>query len=326
MGYLIVVAYLGFGIYFNYTPGDWVVGAVIWGIVYFSGATDNLSDSHKKADNKAIESEPEVSPIPPKQVKENPYKIDSVESANKFEEHYFDKTLKTLPKLSSDELREVGDFFFKVRNGEFDKVESNDRDAVQGTFKEIKQTIKNDRPNHLVIIQNGFFYEALDEDAEFFVDKFSYNAFDWKGVTKTGFPVHSEKVFSDLREMKKSFVLVSQLPKVEGEKVRRAVSDIYDGDITVNDNNPSNSHDCDLTIEDNIPNYIENPCIECGCEIPQARLDNVDGVVRCAACQSRFETDNPDSIARKVEETLGTREDFKNMSKRQYGINIKNKS
>ncbi len=67
MGYLIVAAYLGFGIYFNYTPGDWVVGAVIWGIVYFSGATDNLSDSHKKAEkdlkksnkwfDKAIESD-----------------------------------------------------------------------------------------------------------------------------------------------------------------------------------------------------------------------------------------------------------------------------
>ena len=98
---------------------------------------------------------------------------------------------------------------------ESEQSKANDWDMVSGTFKEIIQTIKSDRPNHLVIIQNGYFYEVLDEDATFFVDRFSYNTFDWRGTTKTGFPIHSEKIFTDLREMRKPFVLVSQLPKGE---------------------------------------------------------------------------------------------------------------
>ena len=244
-----------------------------------------------------------------------------------------------------------------------EQSKDNDWDMVSGTFKEMIQTIKSDRPNHLVIIQNGYFYEVLDEDATFFVDRFSYNTFDWRGATKTGFPIHSEKVFSDLREMRKSFVLVSQLPKGGSQKVRRAISDVYDGDdnpaevATTNKNTPNNS-DSGLTTEGecevcgcNVPEYlsicsdceddykqvgniqidddllvINNPCADCGCEIPQARIDNVPGVVRCASCQSKFEEDNPDSVARKVEEKFGTREDFKNMRNKQFGTNIHNKN
>ena len=78
------------------------------------------------------------------------------------------------------------------------------------------------------------------------------------------------------------------------------------------------------TISDDLK--INNPCIDCGCEIPQARIDNVAGVIRCAKCQSKFEESNPDIVARKTEETFGTREDFKNMSRRQFGINTKTKN
>ena len=126
-----------------------------------------------------------------------------------------------------ERCQQIGDI------SESKQSKADDWDMVSGTFKEIIQTIKSDRPNHLVIIQNGYFYEALNEDANFFVDKFSYNTFDWKGAVKTGFPIHSEKIFSDLREMRKSFVLVSQLPKGEGRKVHRAISDIYDGDDSI---------------------------------------------------------------------------------------------
>jgi len=117
---------------------------------------------------------------------------------------------------------------------ESEQSKAKDWGLVSGTFKEIKQSIKNDRPNHLVIIQNGYFYEVIDEDTNFFVNNFSYKAFERKGVVVAGFPIHSQKVFSDLREMKQPFVLVSQLPKGESKKVRRAISDIYDCDEEVN--------------------------------------------------------------------------------------------
>lgn len=248
---------------------------------------------------------------------------------------------------------------------ESEQTKANDWNMVSGTFKEIKQDIKNDRPHHLVIIQNGYFYDVLGEDATFFVDRFSYNPYDLNGVIRAGFPIHSKKVFSDLREMKQSFVLVSQLPKGGSQKVRRAISDVYDGDdnssdvTIVNNNNSSNDSDSSLMTEGecevcgcNVPeglsicsdcedDYkqvvgvqiedddlldINNPCADCGCEIPQARIDNVPGVVRCASCQSKFEVASPGSVARKVEESFGTRDDFKNMRGRQFGVNVRNKS
>jgi len=246
-----------------------------------------------------------------------------------------------------------------------EQSKDNDWDMVNGTFKEIIQTIKSDRPNHLVIIQNGYFYEVLDEDATFFVDRFSYNTFDWRGATKTGFPIHSEKVFSDLREMKKPFVVVSQLPKGGHQKVRRAISDVYDVEIKSVTRSCRKCgaeipkrvieefqyrEDCDSCRQKYLSKFgaslpvnnaykppkksvrkvDSNPgsrlCGDCDSPIPQARIDNIPDAIRCATCQSKFEAANPDSVARKVEEKLGTRDDFKNMRNKQFGTNIHNKN
>ena len=50
------------------------------------------------------------------------------------------------------------------------------------------------------------------------------------GVAFVGFPTSSEEVLPDLRDMKKPFVLVSQLPeKDEKGKTLRAISEVYDG-------------------------------------------------------------------------------------------------
>ncbi|MCH9645746.1 MAG: TraR/DksA C4-type zinc finger protein [Proteobacteria bacterium] len=87
-----------------------------------------------------------------------------------------------------------------------------------------------------------------------------------------------------------------------------------------------NSRNSNKGEKNSLPESVDNPCIDCGCEIPQARIDNVPGAVRCAPCQSKFEEDNPDSVAREVEEKFGTREDFKNMRNKQFGTNIHNKN
>jgi len=67
-------------------------------------------------------------------------------------------------------------------------------------------------------------------------------------------------------------------------------------------------------------------CLDCNEVIPKARLDAIENVERCAKCQSNYESDNPETISRKVEEKLGTREDFKNMSRKQFGTNTSNKN
>jgi len=112
------------------------------------------------------------------------------------------------------------------------KQTDNEWGVVTGTFKEIIQSIKNNKPHHLAIIQNGAFYEMFDEgDIGFFVDRFGYSSSTrWGGVSFVGFPTNSEKVLSDLKGMKKPFVLVSQLSeKDEKGRTIRAISEIYNG-------------------------------------------------------------------------------------------------
>jgi len=228
----------------------------------------------------------------------------------------------------------------------------DDWDMVSGTFKEIIQTIKSDRPNHLVIIQNGYFYEALDEDAAFFVDRFSYNTFDWKGAIKTGFPIHSENIFSDLREMKQPFVLVSQLPKGEGKKVRRAISDIYDGNnLKVNGDNktPSKADFKSDIYKISAPTKVKNksrrtrkkttpvsfgtkpfntsvaikPIERREGDIKGKVVDKSTLDIKPATHASKPESEYPKQY---IDEPLGTREDSKKMYGRQGAINRSNKS
>jgi hypothetical protein len=71
---------------------------------------------------------------------------------------------------------------------------------------------------------------------------------------------------------------------------------------------------------------VKGICIDCKSQISQARLDNVKGVLRCAPCQEKYELNHPESIIRKAAENpIGSREDFKNMSNKQFGTNSKTK-
>lgn len=68
---------------------------------------------------------------------------------------------------------------------------------------------------------------------------------------------------------------------------------------------------------------IKNPCKDCCQEIEAARVNN--NAIRCTSCQDKYEKNNPHTVSRKIDEPLGTREDFKNMSNKQFGTNIHNK-
>jgi len=209
---------------------------------------------------------------------------------------------------------------------ESEQSKANDWNMVSGTFKEIKQDIKNDRPHHLVIIQNGYFYDVLGEDATFFVDRFSYNPYDLNGVIRAGFPIHSKKVFSDLREMKQSFVLVSQLPKGEGKKVRRAISDVYDGDDNLSDvrafsNNP-------IRRDVSSPFFGKRKTVQ-----PIEKRGNHAGNFgdkskSSSGTKKATHVPKPENKYPKqyIDEPLGTREDSKKMYGRQGAINKSNKN
>ena len=474
MGYLIVAAYLGFGIYFNYTPGDWVVGAVIWGIVYFSGATDSFSSTNKKTDDKVIKSETEVVSISPKKVKENPHRIDSVESANKFEKHYFEETLKTLPKISSEEYRQVNEVFgslylkeeMRLAESEDDNIKDTIYDLVSklfgvkvasakgrlskpGWFYTGSTKVKCDicsgqlevfRKPYAAKENVAYHYYALvclecltvitptdfsdtgkrrELYKEHQIDTNEPNSNDKLEKQKSSFSPHKirAKVTSDYFKIESYPTVrvinaqwlggVKEIQNIRNENIKnnreinsgipisleevdlfiswvesgkslleiknffqRKVSSLdrfmsKDGkkrdeladrcrvtswnenqktklsnktNVSLNKKSKSISkkHIVTAPLDNHVVSTIakdkeldvpiKNPCLDCDCEIPQVRLDSIPGAIRCASCQSEFEKDNPGSVARKVKETLGTREDFKNMSKRQYGINIKNKS
>ena len=62
---------------------------------------------------------------------------------------------------------------------------------------------------------------------DFFEDRFSYNSFERFNNLVTGFPIFSEKVLPELRDMKKCFVLVSQLSERKNGKVQRVISEVF---------------------------------------------------------------------------------------------------
>ena len=106
----------------------------------------------------------------------------------------------------------------------------NDWEVVSGKLIEIFNNLKHKYPEHLIIIQCGFYFDIRNEDVQFFLDNFSYSSYEMNGELRTGFPVRSENVLPALRDMKRPFVLVSQLPeKDEKGKTLRAISEIYDG-------------------------------------------------------------------------------------------------
>ena len=93
----------------------------------------------------------------------------------------------------------------------------------------------------------------------------------------------------------------------------------FEGDAK---NTPQNSTveplESEETYASNSPRS-EHECIECGAEIPKARLKAIPGVQRCVSCEENLETRDPSIIERKVDEGLsGSREDNKRMRNKQY--------
>lgn len=96
---------------------------------------------------------------------------------------------------------------------------------------EIVAYIKSDFPNHIVFIQNGYFWETYDEDARICSSIFGWKVAD-RGLNGvfTGVPTNARKFIQRLQEMGVSFVFVKQAEYPSPTKeVERIVSDLFTG-------------------------------------------------------------------------------------------------
>jgi MutS domain I len=95
------------------------------------------------------------------------------------------------------------------------------------SFEDIYNDIKSKAPNHLVIIENGTYYEVINEDAEKCRQIYGWKVYSRaKNQPLTGFPVERKSVFLDLQDKQISYVLVSQVSH-KTKNIERQVDRIF---------------------------------------------------------------------------------------------------
>ena len=190
------------------------------------------------------------------------------------------------------------------------------------TFKEARDYIKNDPSGKsLVRLDNGSGYKvkSLDQSVK---EVFQLSKTFVRSCEKCGagipdsileeFPYRT-KCNSCTKEYLSKFG--AKLPK--DNKINKAVKQKDSFGISSSNNGQFTSPDI---------NTSDRLCVDCECNIPQARVESIPNAVRCASCQSKFEKSNPESVTRKVKEGgILTREGAKRMRAKQYGANIHNK-
>ena len=108
------------------------------------------------------------------------------------------------------------------------EIIAKNRVYIGDSFLDIFQDIKSKYPNHLIIIENGCYFEVLEQDAEMLSKRYDWKIYERQsGVSTTGFPVVTKKIWKDLRVEKIPFVLVCQLPKNERLGIQRTISEVF---------------------------------------------------------------------------------------------------
>ena len=108
------------------------------------------------------------------------------------------------------------------------EIIAKNRVYIGESFLNIYQDIKSKYPNHLIIIECGFYFEVLAQDAEMLSKKYNWKIFERQvGVSTTGFPVYARKIWGNLKDEKIPFVVVSQLPKKGQLGIQRSISEIF---------------------------------------------------------------------------------------------------
>ena len=108
------------------------------------------------------------------------------------------------------------------------EIIAKNRVYIGDSFLDIFQDIKSKHPNHLIIIENGCYFEVLEQDAEILSKRYDWKIYERQaGVSTTGFPVAAKKIWEDLRVGKIPFVAVCQLPKNERLGIQRSISEVF---------------------------------------------------------------------------------------------------
>jgi len=115
-----------------------------------------------------------------------------------------------------------------VSDIEVQRIAEKSRIYVDEPFVDIFQDIKSKYPEHLVIIENGCYFEVFEKDAEYFSNMYGWKIYERQiGVSMTGFPEDAKKVWNDLKNLNKPYVVVSQLPNQKRGKIQRTISEIF---------------------------------------------------------------------------------------------------
>lgn len=104
-----------------------------------------------------------------------------------------------------------------------------ERVYVNEPFSHIYADLKSKLPHHLVIIENGVYFEVLEKDAEYFRKAYGWKIYERElGVSLTGFPTESKRVFNDLKLSQQPYLIVRQITHGSDERaIQRKVGYVY---------------------------------------------------------------------------------------------------
>lgn len=101
------------------------------------------------------------------------------------------------------------------------------------TFEDIYRDIKSKAPNHLVIIENGTYYEVINSDAEKCRELYGWKVYSRaKNQPLTGFPIANKTVFYDLQDKNVSYVVVSQLSH-KTKNIERQIDRVFSSNTSL---------------------------------------------------------------------------------------------
>jgi hypothetical protein len=114
---------------------------------------------------------------------------------------------------------------------DFRRRTEKNRLYVDEPFIDIYDDLKSKFPSHIVIIENGAYYDMLEEDALFFEKEFKYQIYDHAiDVMGVGFPIQGlTNILKKLRKLQSSYIVVNQLPNPNQGKIQRKVSEVFSG-------------------------------------------------------------------------------------------------
>ena len=140
-------------------------------------------------------------------------------------EIYFEKVGKKILDLDIVNLVVLP---FDEINNEFaaKKIINMSRIYYMDKFKEIYEDVKSKYPEHLLIIQNGCYYEQLFDDAQLCNRSFGWEIYEaLGGILKTGFNIDSQSCWDKIYNLGKPFVLIEQI--TTGVNAERKITKIH---------------------------------------------------------------------------------------------------